>query len=369
MIIGIPREIKDTESRVAITPSGVHALTEHGHEVIIEHNAGHDSHIADHDYEAEGATILFPAEDIYARAEMILKVKEPQTREVALLREGQILFTYLHLAAAGNLARQLAERKITAIAYETVQTANGDLPLLKPMSEVAGRVAVQIGAHLLESPHGGRGILLGGVPGVESGHVVIIGGGIVGTNAAEMAIGLGAQVTILDLNPDRLRQLDAIYGGRINKLISNPYNIARAVSQADLLIGAVLIAGARAPTLVTEAMVQTMKPGSVILDVAIDQGGIVETMCHVTTHSDPTYIKHGVIHYAVANMPGIVPQTATYALTNVTLPYVLSLAEKGFTGAIADDPALACGVNLRAGRCTHPTVAAAVGLPYHPLGR
>ena len=364
MIVGIPREIKDTESRVAITPAGVQALTEHGHKVLIEAQAGAASGFSDQDYKAQGAQLVAQASDVFAQSEMVLKVKEPLAAEAKQLREGQILFTYLHLAAVPQLAAELAQRKVTAIAYETVQTDGGDLPLLKPMSEVAGRVAVQIGAHLLEKPQGGTGVLLGGVPGVDSAHVVIIGGGIVGTNAAEMAIGLGAQVTMLDVHPDRLRQIDAIYGGRINQLISNPFNVARSVQQADLLIGAVLLAGARAPRLVTEAMVESMKDGSVIVDVAIDQGGIVETMDRVTTHSDPTYIKHGVIHYAVANMPGIVPQTSTWALTNVTLPYIVALADKGLRQALQDDPVLARGLNFHQGRCTHVALAKSLAMEY-----
>lgn len=367
MIIGIPREIKVEENRVALTPAGVHAFMEHGHGVLIEKGAGLGSGISDTAYTAEGAEVVTRPDGVYKSAELILKVKEPLGMELSLLRREHILFTYLHLAADKELAWRLKECELTAIAYETVQSADGGLPLLKPMSEVAGRVAVQIGAHLLEKPQGGRGILLGGVPGVSSGHVVVIGGGIVGWNAAEMAIGLGARVTILDNSPERLRTLDNHFSGRVNNLISNPYNIAQSVKQADMLIGAVLIPGAKSPNLVTEKMVKSMKPGSIILDVAIDQGGIVETMNHVTTHEDPIYIKHGVLHYAVANMPGIVPQTATYALTNNTLPYALELANNGLTQAVLDDPVLARGVNLHQGHCTHKTVAAAVDLEYSPL--
>jgi alanine dehydrogenase len=367
MLVGIPREIKIEENRVAITPAGVYAFKEHGHDVLIERDAGAGSGISDSAYEAQGAKIAGAPEKVFDSAELILKVKEPQPDEIALLRSNQVLFTYLHLAADKGLAWNLKDRDCTAIAYETVQASDGGLPLLKPMSEVAGRVAVQIGAHLLEKPQGGQGILLGGVPGVSSGHVVIIGGGIVGWNAAEMAIGLGARVTILDNNPERLRTLDNHFGGRVNSLISNPYNIAQSVQRADMLIGAVLIPGAKAPNLVTETMVKSMKPGSIILDVAIDQGGIVETMDHVTTHDDPIYIKHGVLHYAVANMPGIVPQTATYALTNNTLPYALELADQGFTRAVQNDLALAHGVNLHQGHCTHQAVAEAVDLKFFPL--
>ncbi len=367
MIIGIPKEIKDSENRVAITPAGVHALIERGHQIYLEDDAGENSSFHNKDYQAVGAEILSTPQEVFEKANLILKVKEPQKSEYDMMRSEQLLFTYLHLAAVKELAIALMERNVTAIAYETVQSDSGDLPLLKPMSEVAGRASVQIGAHLLEKPQGGKGMLLGGVPGVNAGHVVIIGGGVVGMNAAEMAIGLGAQVTILDNNADRLRFLDSIYSGRIEKLMSNSFNIAHAVKQADLLIGAVLIPGAKAPNLVTEAMVKTMRSGSVIVDVAVDQGGTIETIDHVTTHSNPTYIKHDVIHYAVANMPGIVPRTSTIALTNVTLPYIIELADKGFEQAIHDDQALAKGVNIYQGKCVHQAVADALNIPYSSL--
>ena len=367
MIIGVPREIQDNENRVSVTPAGVLALCQQGHRVLLEQGAGVGSGFSDEAFVESGAEVIDCAAEIFDAAEMILKVKEPGAVEYEFLRKGQILFTFLHLAASGALTKILMDQSVTAIGYETVQSGSGDLPLLKPMSEVAGRAAVQIGAHLLERPQGGRGILLGGVPGVAAAEVVIIGGGVVGMNAAEMAIGLGAQVTILDIDTDRLRLLENIYGGRINKLMSNSYNISESVKRADLLIGAVLIPGAKAPHLVSEEMVKTMKAGSVIVDVAIDQGGIVETIDHVTTHSHPTYVKHGVIHYSVGNMPGIVPRTSTIALSNVTLGYVLELAEKGFSKAVRDNEALARGVNVYQGHCTCNAVAQAHGLPFRRL--
>ena len=304
MIIGVPKEIKDNENRVAISPAGVDALVEAGHEVLIESGAGEGSGFPDEAFVEHGAKIARSAEDVWSSADMVLKVKEPQPSEYRFFREDLILFTYLHLAAEPELTRALMESKVTAIAYETIQLENGSLPLLTPMSEVAGRMSVQIGAQLLEKPKGGKGVLLGGVPGVLPGKVVIIGGGTVGTNAAKMALGLGADVTILDVNPDRLRELDDIFRGQVRTLMSNSYNIGQAVKQADLLIGAVLVPGRRAPRLVTEEMVKSMSPGSVIVDVAIDQGGSIETIDRVTTHSNPTIVKHGVVHYAVANIPG-----------------------------------------------------------------
>ncbi|MED4986326.1 alanine dehydrogenase, partial [Geobacillus stearothermophilus] len=319
MIIGVPKEIKNNENRVAITPAGVLSFVQAGHTVLIEKEAGVGSGFSDNDYARAGAQIIERAEDVWAQADMVMKVKEPLPSEYRFFRPGLVLFTYLHLAADPELTRALKESGVIAIAYETVQVGR-TLPLLTPMSEVAGRMAAQIGAQFLEKPYGGKGILLGGVPGVARGKVVIIGGGVVGTNAAKVAVGLGADVTIIDLNADRLRELDDIFGNQITTLMSNPMNIAEAVAEADLVIGAVLIPGARAPKLVTEDMVKAMKPGSVIVDVAIDQGGIVETSDHVTTHDDPTYVKHGVVHYAVANMPGAVPRTSTIALTNVTIP-------------------------------------------------
>ncbi|MBN1436333.1 MAG: alanine dehydrogenase [Sedimentisphaerales bacterium] len=368
MTISVPKEIKNNENRVALTPDGAQTLIEHGHKVCIETNAGLGSGFVDQQYQAAGAKILPSAADVYKVADMVLKVKEPLPEEYDLLGEDSLLFTYLHLAAADpELTNTLLAKQITGIAYETVQLANGHLPLLQPMSEVAGRVAVQVGVRFLEKSQGGSGILLGGVPGVAPAEVVIVGGGTVGTNAAQMAMGLGARVTIIDKSAERLAYLDNLYQGRLTTLMSNRANIARAVQKADLLIGAVLIPGAKCPHLVTEEMVKTMKSGSVIVDVAIDQGGSIETIDRVTTHSNPTYVKHGVVHYAVANMPGVVPRTSTLALTNVTFPYALELAGKGVVDAVTADAALAKGVNTLAGHCTHPAVAEALGLLYCPL--
>ncbi|WP_299087390.1 alanine dehydrogenase [uncultured Metabacillus sp.] len=363
MIIGIPKEIKNNENRVALTPGGVTQLVACGHRVLVEKNAGIGSGFENEAYSLAGAEIIEKAERVWEEAEMIMKVKEPLPSEYSYFRKGLILFTYLHLAAEPALAEHLKIKGVTAIAYETV-TVNKTLPLLTPMSEVAGRMAAQIGAQFLEKPKGGKGILLAGVPGVNRGKVTIIGGGVVGTNAAKMAIGLGADVTIIDLSAERLRQLDDIFGTQIKTLISNPVNIATAVAEADLLICAVLIPGAKAPTLVTEEMVKAMNPGSVIVDVAIDQGGIVETVDHITTHDQPTYEKHGVLHYAVANMPGAVPRTSTIALTNVTVPYALQIANKGVYRAISDNDALKAGVNVLAGEVTYEAVARDLGYPY-----
>jgi alanine dehydrogenase len=367
MIIGIPREIKDNENRVANSPAGVQALTNAGHQVLVERDAGLGSGFINELYIGAGAKIVDTAAEVWNSAEMIMKVKEPLAQEFQYFKEGLILFTYLHLAPEEALTKALMDNKVIAIAYETIQLDNGTLPLLTPMSEVAGRMAVQIGAQFLEKTHGGKGVLLGGVPGVSPGRVVVVGGGIVGTNAAKMAMGLGAQVTILDINLDRLRYLDDVFGGRIQTLISNSYNLTLAVRQADLVVGAVLIPGARAPKLVTEEMVQQMSPGSVIVDVAIDQGGSIETIDRVTTHSAPTYVKHDVVHYAVANMPGAVPRTSTIALTNVTTPYALQLANKGYKMAIAQNSALARGVNVIGGAVTYQAVASALNLEYTPL--
>ncbi|MFO7289420.1 MAG: alanine dehydrogenase [Bacillota bacterium] len=367
MIIGVPKEIKDNENRVAISPAGVDALVEAGHEVLIESGAGEGSGFPDEAFVEHGAKIARSAEDVWSSADMVLKVKEPQPSEYRFFREDLILFTYLHLAAEPELTRALMESKVTAIAYETIQLENGSLPLLTPMSEVAGRMSVQIGAQLLEKPKGGKGVLLGGVPGVLPGKVVIIGGGTVGTNAAKMALGLGADVTILDVNPDRLRELDDIFRGQVRTLMSNSYNIGQAVKQADLLIGAVLVPGRRAPRLVTEEMVKSMSPGSVIVDVAIDQGGSIETIDRVTTHSNPTIVKHGVVHYAVANIPGAVPRTSTLALTHVTVPYAVQIANKGVEKAAKENRALALGVNVMKGHVTHQAVAESLSLPYVPL--
>ncbi|MFO7273584.1 MAG: alanine dehydrogenase [Bacillota bacterium] len=362
MKVGVVRELKAYENRVAMTPAGVMAMVKAGHEVYVEHDAGRGSGFDDAEYVAAGAKILPTNEEVWAIADMIVKVKEPLPPEYDLMREGQIIFTYLHLAAEPELTRKLMERKTIAIAYETVQLADGSLPLLTPMSEVAGRMAVQIGAHFLEKAHGGRGVLLGGVPGVAPARVAIIGGGTVGTNAAKIAVGMGAHVTILDINADRLRYLDDIFGSRVETRMSNEFEIANAVAQADLVIGAVLIPGARAPKLVTAEMVQKMAPGSVIVDVAVDQGGSVETIDRVTTHQDPVYEKYGVVHYAVANIPGAVPRTSTWALTNVTLPYALKIANLGWKEALRRDPALAKGANVVDGHITYPAVAEAHGL-------
>ncbi|MEW6623593.1 MAG: alanine dehydrogenase [Bacillota bacterium] len=367
MIIGVPKEIKNNENRIAITPGGVKALVGHSHKVIIESGAGLGSGFADEEYLQVGAEMVDSAEEVFARSEMIIKVKEPQPQEYSFLKEGQILFTYLHCAADAKMTKALMDLGIVGISYDTVQLPNGSLPLLTPMSEVAGRMSVQIGAQFLEKTKGGRGVLLGGVPGVAPGDVVIIGGGIVGTNAAKMALGMGAQVTIIDLNPDRLRYLDDIFGGRVKTIMSNYHNIELSVRYADLLVGAVLVPGARAPRLVTEAMVKQMKAGSVIVDVAIDQGGCIETIDRVTTHSEPTYLKHDVVHYAVANMPGAVPRTSTIALTNVTIPYALQIANKGYIQAVREDQSLAKGVNILQGRITHEAVAHSLDLEYTPL--
>jgi alanine dehydrogenase len=367
MIIGVPKEIKDNENRVGLTPAGVSAYKQAGHRVLVETQAGMGSGFSDEDYKAAGADILSTAKEVWEQAEMICKVKEPLPAEYPFFRENLILFTYLHLAPERELTEQLRQKKVVAIAYETIQTDDGSLPLLMPMSEVAGRMSVQIGAQFLEKPHGGKGVLLGGVPGVLPAKVVIVGGGIVGTNAAKMAIGLGADVTIIDINANRLRELDDQFHGRLHTLMSNHYNIAQAVKEADLLIGAVLIPGARAPKLVSEEMVKSMSPGSVIVDVAIDQGGSIETVDRITTHSNPTYVKHGVVHYAVANMPGAVPRTSTITLTNVTIPYGLQIANKGYLEAVSQNRALAKGVNVVNGHVTYEAVAKSLQLPYVPL--
>lgn len=367
MIIGVPKEIKNNENRVAITPAGVQALASNGHTVVIEQSAGIGSGISDRDFEQAGARILPDNRAVFEEADMIMKVKEPLPQEYDLFKEEQILFTYLHLAPEPDLTQMLINKKIVSIAYETVQFNNGSLPLLTPMSEVAGRMSIQVGAQFLEKPKGGRGVLLGGVPGVAPAKVVIVGGGIVGTNAAKMAIGLGADVIIIEKNIDRMRYLDDIFANKVKTIMSNSYNIAQAVKSADLVVGAVLIPGARAPHLVTAEMVRLMQPGSVIVDVAIDQGGSIETIDRVTTHSDPVYEKHGVIHYAVANMPGAVARTSTFALTNATLPYAIEIANKGWLKAIEDDSALAKGINVVNGKVTYKAVAEAHNLKYIPL--
>ena len=366
MLIGIPKEIKNNENRVAITPAGVLTLVSAGHKVMIESSAGMGSGFTDSDYESAGAIIYPTAAEVWTKADMIMKVKEPLPEEYTYFRPGLILFTYLHLAACPELTKALVDSEVFSIAYETVSSGKS-LPLLTPMSEVAGRMAVQLGAQYLEKPEGGKGILLGGVPGVKRGKVTIIGGGVVGTNAAKIAIGLGAEVTIIDLSPDRLRELDDIFGNQVTTIISNPFNIADAVAESDLVIGAVLIPGAKAPKLVTDSMVQAMTPGSVIIDVAINQGGIFETVDHITTHDCPTYTKHGVIHYAVANIPGAVPRTSTIALTNVTIPYALEIANKGASQAIKDNPGLAKGVNTLNGYVTYEAVATDLGYTYKAI--
>ena len=364
MRIGCPKEIKAQEHRVGLTPAGVYALVRAGHEVYMEDNAGLASGFPNEEYVAEGAKILATAKEVYDIADMIVKVKEPLEPEYELMHEGQIMFTYLHLAPDPEQTQALLRRKVTGIAYETVQLDDRSLPLLSPMSEVAGRLSIQTGARLLESNCGGRGVLLGGVTGVERANVVIVGGGNVGTNAAKMAVGLGANVTVIDLNAKRLAYLDDIFDGRIQTLLSNPYNIARAVKNADLVVGCVLIPGAKAPKLVTEEMVKSMKPGSVLVDVAIDQGGSIETIDRITTHADPYFVKHGVIHYSVANMPGAVPRTSTLALTGATLPYALKIANLGAEEACRRDPALMRGLNTYNGHLTFKAVAEDQGLEY-----
>ena len=366
MIVGLPKEIKDNEYRVGLTPAGVRALTDAGHRVVIERTAGEGSGFEDGLYQKAGAQTLGSADEVWAQGEMIVKVKEPIEPEYPRMREGQLLFTYLHLAPDKELTEELLKRKVTGIAYETITDRSGGLPLLTPMSEVAGRMAIQVGAHYLEKMSGGRGILLGGVPGVPAARVVIIGGGVVGTNAAKIAVGMGADVTIIDNNLDRLRELDDIFLSKISTLASSAYMIHDAVSQADLIIGAVLVPGASAPRLVSRSMLKDVPNGAVIVDVAVDQGGCIETT-RPTTHSDPTFYVEGVLHYCVANMPGAVPRTSTFALTNATLPYALRLAHRGFFEAIASDAGLKAGVNTYAGHCTYEGVATSQGLKYTPL--
>jgi alanine dehydrogenase len=366
MIVGLPKEIKDNEYRVGLTPAGVRALTDAGHRVVVERSAGDGSGFADDLYVRAGATLLDTPDEVWQQGEMIVKVKEPIRPEYPRMREGQLLFTYLHLAPDRELTRELLERKVTGVAYETITDRHGTLPLLTPMSEVAGRMAIQVGSHYLEKMSGGRGVLLGGVPGVPAARVVIIGGGVVGTNAAKIAVGMGAHVTIIDNNLGRLRELDDIFLSKISTLASSAYMIHDAVSQADLIVGAVLVPGAAAPKLVTRGMLRDVPDGAVIVDVAVDQGGCIETT-HPTTHSDPTYYVEGVLHYCVANMPGAVPRTSTFALTNATLPYALKLANKGFIAAIQGDPGLKEGVNTYAGRLTYEAVALAQELEYTPV--
>ena len=363
MRIGIPTEIKNNENRVAMTPAGAVHLVQNGHEVFVQKGAGLGSGFTDEEYVQAGAKLVETAEEAWNQ-DMVMKVKEPVASEYGYFREGLILFTYLHLAPEPELTKALIEKKVVSIAYETVQLENRSLPLLAPMSEVAGRMAAQIGAQFLEKNKGGKGILLAGVPGVKRGKVTIIGGGQAGTNAAKIAVGLGADVTIIDLSAERLRQLDDIFGNQVKTLMSNPYNIAEAVKESDLVIGAVLIPGAKAPKLVTEEMIKSMEPGSVVVDIAIDQGGIFETTDRITTHDNPTYEKHGVVHYAVANMPGAVPRTSTLALTNVTVPYAVQIANKGYKEACLGNTALLKGINTLDGYVTFEAVAEAHGVEY-----
>ena len=365
MIVGVPKEIKNNEFRVGLTPPSVRELTSRGHQVLVQTNAGGEIGLSDEQYIAAGATIVATAKEIFARAEMIVKVKEPQPGECAMLGEGQILYTYLHLAPDPDQTAALVKSGAVCIAYETITGAGGGLPLLAPMSEVAGRMAIQAGAAHLEKSKGGMGLLLGGVPGVAAGHIVIIGAGVVGTNAMQMAVGTGARVTVLDKSIDRLRQLDLVYGNRISTQYSNAQSIEEAVLSADLVIGGVLVPGAAAPKLVTRDMISRMKPGAVVVDVAIDQGGCFETS-HATTHADPTYIVDGVVHYCVANMPGAVARTSTFALNNATIGHAIALAGKGWQKALADDMHLRNGLNVCKGKVTYQAVARDLGYEYTP---
>ncbi len=366
MKVGVPTELKDDEYRVAITPAGVRELVEHGNEVVIQSGAGEGSSILDGDFEAQGATIAPDTAAVFADAEMILKVKEPQAPEVEMLRPGQLLFTYLHLAPARELTEGLQASGATCVAYETVEDSHGRLPLLAPMSEIAGKLATQAGAFMLEKQYGGRGILLGGVPGVAAATVMVIGGGVVGMNSAFIAIGMEADVFVFEKSIDRLRELDVAFGGRCSTVFSTTLAVEEMLPQVDLVIGAVLVHGARAPKVVRREQLSLMKPGAVLVDVAIDQGGCFETS-RPTTHRDPTFEVEGITHYCVANMPGAVPITSTYALTNATLPYAVALATHGLTDAIRRDPGLRLGVNVAGGRVTHPAVAEAVGADYVPV--
>ncbi len=366
MVIGIPKEIKDHEYRVSLTPDGAATLCQKGHQVWVEVSAGEGSGFRDDEYRAAGASLAGSKAELFEQAELIVKVKEPMLSECRLFRPEHVLFTYLHLAAVPDVTKELLSRNVTALAYETTEAKDGSLPILKPMSEIAGRMSIQIGARYLEKAHGGRGVLLGGVPGVEPGRVVVLGAGVVGASAVRMAVGLGAQVTVINLDIERLRVLDDQYHGRVVTRAASSAAIEEAVCSADLVIGAVLVPGAKAPKLVSRAMVSRMRAGSVIVDVSVDQGGCVETT-RPTTHSDPVYLVDGVLHYCVANMPGIVPRTSTYALTNATMPYLTRLASDGLERAIRSDPGLAKGVNLKAGKVTHAGVAESHGLPFTPL--
>jgi alanine dehydrogenase len=364
--VGIPREIKDNEYRVAITPAGVKELVSHGHEVFLEKDAGAGSSILDDEYVDAGATILGTTEDVWAEGDLLLKVKEPIAEEYGLMRADQVLFTYLHLAASRACTDALLASKTTAVAYETVQLPDRSLPLLAPMSEVAGRMAPQVGAHFLERYAGGRGVLLGGVSGVYAAKVVVLGGGVSGLNAAAIALGMQAEVLLLDINVGRLREVDRIYQGHMQTVASNAYEVERAVVDADLVIGAVLVPGAKAPTLIRDELVSAMKPGAVLVDIAVDQGGCFEST-RPTTHSDPVFAVHDALFYCVANMPGAVPNTSTYALTNVTLPYAVAIADKGWQGAVHADPALALGVNTVGGEVVYEPVGQAHDLPVRRL--
>ncbi len=366
MKIGVPTEIKSNEYRVGLIPAGVSEYIRNGHQVFVQSGAGQGSAIPDEEYEAVGATILDDADDVWATADMIIKVKEPLQPEYDRMQHGQIVYTYFHLAAVPELAEVLLEREVAALAYETIQLEDGRLPLLEPMSEVAGRMSVQVGSHCLQREEGGKGILLGGVPGVRRAKVVIIGGGVVGTNAAKIAVGMGAQVTILDIDLYRLRYLDDIFGNSIETLHSNREMIATKVRDADLVVGAVLIPGAKAPHLVTREHIAEMPEGSVVVDVSVDQGGCIAT-CHPTTHEDPTYLVDDVVHYCVANMPGAVARTSTYALNNTTLPYGLAVANQGLEEAVIGDKPLQLGVNTYGGECVHQVVAESLDLEFTPL--
>jgi alanine dehydrogenase len=366
MKIGLPKEIKDNEYRVGLTPAGVNALVNAGHQVFVQKSAGEGSGFTDDQYVKAGGKIVETADDAWGEGDMVVKVKEPIAPEYPRMRENQLLFTYLHLAPEFELTKQMMERKVTGVAYETITDQHGKLPLLTPMSEVAGRMSVQVGATYLEKMNGGKGILLGGVPGVPAANVLIIGGGVVGTEAAKMAVGLGARVTILDRDLNRLRQLDDIFLSKVQTMASSRYAIEEAIAHSDLVIGAVLVVGAAAPKLVTRDMLKLVPQGAVLVDVAVDQGGCFETT-HATTHSNPTYYEEGVLHYCVANMPGAVPRTSTFALTNATLPYAIALAGKGFERAIADDKGLREGVNTYAGKCTYEAVATSQNIEYTPL--
>ncbi len=368
MIVGVPKEIKKEEYRVGIVPGGVRLLAVSGHRVLIERGAGAGAGIPDEEYADAGATLVPSAVEVYSQAELVMKVKEPLPPEYDLLKPGLVIYTYLHLAPAPELTAVLLAKDVIGIAYETIQLPDGALPLLIPMSQIAGRMAVQVGAHYLEKTAGGRGVLLGGVPGVDRGAVTILGGGVVGVNAAKIAVGMGARVTLLDVNQARLMMLDDIFGSAITTLISKPDTVERSVRDAHLVIGAVLVPGGRAPVLVTREMIKQMKRGTVIVDVAVDQGGCSAT-CRPTTHDQPTFVLDGVTHYCVANMPGAVPRTSTFALTNVTISYALAMASQGVMAAIAGDPSLARGVNVFRGHVTHEAVARDLNYPYQPLSK